>query len=93
VPAKAAGSVIGELIRTGVPELTVCAIVADVLGASLASPPYEAESEWLPTANAEVLKVAVPPPSVAVPMVVEPSRKVIVPVAVEGVTAAVKVTA
>jgi hypothetical protein len=55
VPTKAAGSAVGEPIWTGVTELTVCATVADVLEALLASPAYEAESEWLPTANAEVL--------------------------------------
>ena len=39
-----------------------------------------------------VVRLAVPPLSVAVPRVAEPSRKVTVPVAVDGVTAAVKVT-
>jgi hypothetical protein len=32
------------VIWTGIPETTVCVIVADVLPASLASPLYEAES-------------------------------------------------
>jgi len=38
------------------------------------------------------VKVAVPPLRLAVPRVVEPSRNVTFPVAVDGVTTAVKVT-
>lgn len=44
-----------------------------------------------PALRVEVVKVAIPPLIVPVPRVVEPSRKVIVPVAPEG-TVAVKVT-
>ena len=35
---------------------------------------------WLPDAKDEVVKVAMPPPSVPVPMGLPPSRKVTVPV-------------
>jgi len=48
--------------------------------------------ECEPTASAAVLYVATPLLSVPVPSVVLPSLKVTVPVAVEGVTVAVKVT-
>jgi len=41
----------------------------------------------------EIRKVAVPPLSVTAPRAVEPSRKITAPVAVEGATEAVKVTA
>ena len=60
-------------------------------------PPYTTVIEWLPTAKLEVLKVALPPESVAVPKVVEPSRKLTVPDGVPlpgalALTVAVKVT-
>jgi hypothetical protein len=61
----------------------------------LLSPPYAAVILWLPRAKVEVEKVACPEPlSVPVPIVVAPSLKVTVPVAVplEPVTVAVKVT-
>ena len=53
--------------------------------------------ECEPTANAEVVNVAVPPDTVPVPRVVVPSRKVTVPVGLPapgatGATVAVKVT-
>ena len=47
---------------------------------------------WLPAAKAEVVSVAVPELSAELPMLVAPSKNVTVPVAVEGVTAAVNVT-
>ena len=54
--------------------------------------------EWLPTANAEVVKAALPPLSVTVLSTVVPSMKAIVPVGVPtevpiALTVAVKVTA
>jgi hypothetical protein len=49
--------------------------------------------EWAPTANADVLRVALPLLSEPVPIVVPPSLNVIVPVAAVGVTVAVNVTA
>lgn len=53
---------------------------------------------WLPTLRLEVVKVATPPPSGAVPIGLPPSTKVTVPVGVPGAggtadTVAVKVTA
>jgi hypothetical protein len=48
--------------------------------------------EFEPTASVEVAYVACPLLSVPVPRVVLPSMKVTVPVAVDGVTVAVKVT-
>jgi hypothetical protein len=49
--------------------------------------------EWVPAVSDEVLRLAAAPLSVIVPNVVVPSLKVIVPVAVPGVTVAVKVNA
>jgi hypothetical protein len=68
-----------------------------VLVAKLVSPPYTALIEWDPTASELVLKVAVPPVSVPVPMLTAPSLNVTLPlgVPVAGATAAtvaVKVT-
>jgi hypothetical protein len=48
--------------------------------------------ECVPAVENEVARVALPELSVAVPSEVVPSRKVTVPVAVEGVTVAVSVT-
>ena len=48
--------------------------------------------EWEPRAKLDVVRAAIPPPSVPVPSVVLPSMNVIVPVAAEGVTEAVNVT-
>jgi len=50
--------------------------------------------EWLPTARAEVVKVAVPADSVPVPSTLAPSRKLTLPVGVPPVpmTVAVNVT-
>ena len=49
--------------------------------------------EWLPAANAEVVKVAIPPaPMFAVPSDVAPSKNSTAPVPGSGVTVAVKVT-
>ena len=73
--------------------LTVCVNTDDVLLLSFASPPYEAVIECVPPVSVEMLKVAFPLPIVPVPSVVLPSRNVTVPVAVEGETVAVNVTA
>jgi len=48
--------------------------------------------EWDPAARLDVLKAAIPPLNEPVPREVDPSKKVIVPVAADGVTTAVKVT-
>jgi hypothetical protein len=63
----------------------------------LESPPYVAVIEWVPTDSADVVKGALPPASVAVPSVVEPTLKVTVPVGVPeagptALTVAVKTT-
>src|SRR5579859_6731943 len=47
---------------------------------------------WLPKVNVEIEKAATPPLSAPLPMFVPPSKNVTVPVAVPGVTVAVKVT-
>jgi hypothetical protein len=47
---------------------------------------------WLPTAREEAEKIAVPLLRFPVPRVVAPSLNVTVPVTLEGVTAAVRVT-
>src|SRR5689334_6842520 len=72
--------------------LTVCATAAEVLAALLLSPPYTAVCECVPTVSVVVEKLAVPPATVPVPIVVAPSLNVTVPVAFEGVTVAVSVT-
>ena len=57
-------------------------------------PLYTAVMEWVPTSNEDVLNVALPPLSVAVPRVVDPFLNVTVPAGVPPleVTVAVKVT-
>ena len=55
--------------------LTVWISNAEVLAALLGSPLYCAVSEWLPTASEEIVKLAVPAASVAVPIGVPPSNK------------------
>jgi hypothetical protein len=48
--------------------------------------------EWVPTVSLDVVKVTIPLTSVALPSDVAPSMHFTVPVAVDGVTVAVKVT-
>ena len=74
--------------------MTNCGLVPrfPLLVRKFASPLYTALMVWLPTAIAEIGSVAVPLLSDTVPSGVEPSLKVTVPVAVEGVTVAVNVT-
>jgi hypothetical protein len=57
------------------------------------SPLYVATIEWVPNDRLEVVNVAAPRFSVRVPSVVLPSKNVTVPVAVDGDTVAVNVTA
>jgi hypothetical protein len=85
---------LGETVRTVVvfPLATVSITVAEVLVANLLSPPYTAESEWLPAGRLEVVKIAVPLLSVWLPIVAVPSMKFTDPVAPAGATVAVKVT-
>ena len=71
--------------------LTTCARVLELLPSSLMSPPYTAEMLCEPPLNNDVVSVAVPELSVPVPRLVTPSKKVTVPVAVDGATVAVKV--
>ena len=75
---------------------TVCVSGADVLPLKFPSPPYDAVTEWVPAASADVVKLAVPEVTVPVPSVVVPSLNVTAPVG--GVppcalTVAVNVTA
>ena len=52
-----------------------------MLAVKLPSAPYTAVIEWLPTASADVVNVAIPEPSkVPVPSVVNPSMNVTIPV-------------
>jgi len=84
---------LGEAVRLVVVDaFTISVTGADVLGLSAVSPPYTAVRLWLPTARLAVVVVALPLLSVAVPIGFVPSRKVTVPVALEGVTVAVRVT-
>jgi hypothetical protein len=66
--------------------------IDDVDAAKFVSLPYTAVMEWEATDKADVLNIATPPDNVPVPRDVVPSLKVTVPVAVDGVTVAVKVT-
>ena len=71
---------------------TVRATGAEVLAALFASPPYEAVTLCAPEARVAIAKVATPAAKVAVPITLLPSRNCTLPVAVFGVTVAVKVT-
>src|ERR1700682_2914075 len=76
--------------------VTVCVTAGETLPLKFASPPYTAVSECEPTASVDILKVAFPPLSVAVPRFVVPSLKLTGPVGVAGppvLTVAVNVTA
>lgn len=66
--------------------------VDDVDAAKFVSLLYTAVMEWEATDKADVLNFATPPDNVPVPRTVVLSLKVTVPVAVDGVTVAVKVT-
>ena len=61
---------------------TVWVNVPLVATAKLASPPYAAVMECAPVAKVDVVNVATPPDTVPIRSVVEPSRKVTVPVGV-----------
>ena len=90
-----ADEVTDELVASG---FTTWLNEDEVLAVKLPSAPYTAVIEWLPTASAEVVNVAIPEPfKVPVPRVVEPSRNVTVPVGTPDpgaseVIVAVKVT-
>ena len=71
---------------------TVMTVGDDVLARLLTSPEYLAVIETEPAVAKEALKLAVPPERVAVPRVVEPVRKVIVPEGALPCTVAVSVT-
>jgi hypothetical protein len=71
---------------------TVWVSTAEVLAAVFASPLWTAVIECAPTANVETASDADPPPIVAVPSAVVPSRNCTVPAPVAGDTVAVKVT-
>ena len=61
---------------------TVCVWIADVLPTKLALPAYTAVMLCEPTLSADVLMLALPPDSVAVPSEVRPSKNCTLPVAV-----------
>src|SRR5574341_924710 len=73
-------------------KLTVCERADEVDAAKFASPPYSAVMECTPPISVEALTVAAPPDNVPVPRTVVLSMNVTVPVAVDGMTVAVKVT-
>jgi hypothetical protein len=91
-PDIEAAGVTLRVVVVAVTAATDSAAILEVLAATLESPPYEAESKWLPETSVVVLRVAVPPVRGAVPRVDRPSRNVTVPVAEAGVTTAVRVT-
>jgi hypothetical protein len=66
--------------------LTICVRAVDVLPLKFALPPYTAVSEWLPTLNAVVFRVATPLEfNVPGPSVTVPSLNVTVPLGVPDV--------
>jgi hypothetical protein len=65
----------------------------EVLAPLLVSPSYDAVMSWVPTVKLETVMLAMPLLRFAVPSVVGPSLNVTVPLAVGGVTAAVRTTA
>jgi hypothetical protein len=73
---------------------TTWTTAGEVLAEKLLSPSYAAVIEWLPAARLEVVKLALPSVSAAVPSVVAPSLNVTVPAAAppDEVTMATKVT-
>ena len=64
----------------------------ETLGASTAFPGYAAVSEWLPVDREEVAKAVVPLLRDPVPSRLTPSKNEMAPVALAGVTVAVRVT-
>lgn len=73
--------------------LITSAIAGEVDPTVFESPPYTAVIECVPCVKADVENVAVPALTAPVPIATAPSRNWTLPVAVDGVTAAVKVTA
>jgi hypothetical protein len=71
---------------------TNCVSTGDELAASFASPEYEAVTGLAPGGSVETMRVAAPELNTADPRRVVPAWKVTVPLALEGDTAAVKVT-
>jgi hypothetical protein len=75
-------------------EVTVVVVLAFTVWVHVAEePPKVATIEWFPADKLEVVNVAVPLFSVPLPSVVLPSKNVTVPVAGDGETANVNVTA
>jgi len=72
---------------------TVWVSAAEVADVSVASPPYEAVIECCPEVNVETEKVATPETIDAVPIPDPLSVNCTLPVAVDGITVAVNVTA
>src|SRR5438034_7016173 len=77
--------------------LTVWLVIDEVLEAKVVSPLYTAEMAWEPAVSVDAVKVAVPPLSVAVPIVLVPSLNVTMPLGVpvpggKAATVTVKVT-
>jgi hypothetical protein len=89
------GEVVSTVVVEADEEVTTCDRDGLVLPESLVSPEYVATMEYVPAVAKEVVHVAAPDVTVAVPqpvMVVPLEVKPTVPVAVEGVMVAVKVT-
>ena len=72
--------------------LISCVTAVEVLPLYVAFPAYTAVRLWLPTPRLDTTMEPLPCPSVAESMVVAPSLKVTVPVAVRGLIVAVNVT-
>ena len=92
-PAAAELGVTSKPIAAGfVAGLITSATVADVLALLLESPLYDAVSVWLPTARLEVTSAAAPLDIATVPRVTAPSLNAMAPVALVGITTALRVT-
>jgi hypothetical protein len=72
--------------------LITSAIAGEVDPKTCESPLYAAIMECVPGVNPDVEKVATPELTVLVPIAAPPSRNVMLPVAVDGLTVAVNVT-
>jgi hypothetical protein len=96
VNVTACPTVEGFALEASATEEAACifsASAAEVAPALDESPPYVAVIECVPLAKAEVENVATPDASVTLPIAAPLSKNCTVPVAAEGVTVAVNVTA
>jgi hypothetical protein len=73
LPSSTEFAALAARARATASAFTTWGTAAEVLASKSESPPYTAVSEWLPTARAEVERVATPASRVALSMTVAPS--------------------